>query len=130
MPANYPHCQADTSQSSGVVCPECGFILQQDADDAAFEQQTKQPRRDLRYGLAFFIPFIAGFGCVFYSSESVAGSLICGGVLGTLFLICFALASTRMSGVLGQVFGGLFLFLGLVAVVPGIVFFGCSYVFR
>lgn len=130
MPANCPHCHADTSQSSGIVCPQCGFILEQGADDPAFEGQVPPPRRDLRYGLAFFIPFVVGFGCIFYSGAGVAGGLICGAVLGTLFLICFALASTRISGVLSQAFGGLFLFLGLIAVVAGVVFFGCSYIFH
>ena len=118
MPTNCPQCSADTSQSSGIVCPACGHILQSGADDLAHEQQVKPGRRGLRLALAFLIPFVLGLATV---------GLVFGTVLGVVFLGCFALASTQTSTALGQAFYGFVLFLGLIALIASVAFASCSF---
>ena len=127
MPSTCPQCSADTSQSSGVGCPACGHILQPGADDLAHEQQVKRGSRGVRLALAFFIPFVLGLACVGSLGGPSTAGLVCGTVLGVVFLGCFALASTRTSTALGQAFGGFVLFLGLIAVIAGVIFVGCSF---
>lgn len=130
MPTPCPKCGVDTSQSSGVVCPACGHILRPGADDLAHEQQVKPGRRGLRLALAFMIPFVLGLACVASLNGPPGAGLVCGTLLGLMFLGCFALASRRASSALGQAFGGFLLFLGLLAVVAGVVFVGCGFVLR
>lgn len=135
MSTNCPQCGADTSQSSGVVCPACGDILQPGADDLAHERQVKPGRRGLRLALAFVVPFLLGFSCVAYPSGNLGAGVLgagvlCGAILGVLFLACFAAASTRTTSALGQAFGGFLLFVGLIAVVAGVMFVGCGLMYR
>ena len=120
-----PKCGAETSQSSGVVCPACGHILQPGVDDGAHASQSQSKKRFFRLALAFVIPFLAIAGCVGVSSRNPALGALCGGVVGGLFVVAFAVASTRLSNPLGQAFGALLLFLGFAAVLFVIALFGC-----
>lgn len=90
----------------------------------------KPGRRGMRLALAFFVPFVLGLACVSSLNGPPGAGLICGTVLGLMFLGCFAIASRRASSALGQAFGGFLLFLGLIAVVAGVVFVGCGFVLR
>lgn len=126
MNTNCPKCGADTTQSSGVVCPACGHILQPEADNAtAFRSKN----RSLRLALAFVIPFLAIGGCVGFSSGNPATGAFCGAVVGGVFVAAFAIASTRIANPLGQAFGALLLFLGFAAVLFGMLLFGCRVIF-
>ena len=129
MPTNCPQCNADTSQSSGVVCPACGHILQPGADDLAHAAQVRTKHRFLRLALAFVVPFVAVAACVGIFTLDPAFAVMCGGVVGGLFLVSFLIASARVSHPLGQAFATLLFFLGFAAVLLGVLRFGCHVIF-
>ena len=81
-----------------------------------------------RLVLAFGIPFLTIAGCVGFSSGNPAVGVLCGGAVGGLFVVAFAIASTRLSHPLGQAFGALLFLLGFTGVLLGVAFFGCRFI--
>ena len=82
-------------------------------------------RRWLRVALAFALPFLFIAGGVGITAGSLSLGALCGGVVGGLFVVSFAIASTGRSNPLGRWFGALLLFFGFAAVLCGLAFFGC-----
>jgi hypothetical protein len=109
MEKTCPKCRADISQSSGVVCPQCDHVLRPGADSLSLLNERKSRRRGPVLILSFVVPFMVTLLCVFSGGAPLWPALICGTVVGLVFLGSWAMASRVSQSTGGQVIvGGLF----------------------
>lgn len=125
-----PKCGIDTTQSSGVVCPECGFVIQPDADSAPLLQQAKTGRRGLGLILSFLIPSSVTALSVVASGGPPVPALVAGGIIGIFFLLAWLMAGRVSHSPAGQLIAGVLFFFGGIAIVAGVLVGGCMFALR
>jgi hypothetical protein len=115
-----PECGVDVTQSSGVVCPECGFVLQPELDSAPLLTEQKSRHKGLGRLLCFVVPagFVAVWGVA--SGANLSGAALSGAVMGALFFVAWSLAGRVANNPFGQVLMGIVFFFGGTAVVVGV----------
>ena len=124
------HCVTTAAGYSSGLRPHPPFTVGGGPRRQTHAAQVRTKHRFLRLALAFVVPFVAVAACVGIFTLDPAFAVMCGGVVGGLFLVSFLIASARVSHPLGRAFATLLLFLGLLAVVAGVVFVGCGFVLR
>lgn len=125
-----PKCRADISKSSGVVCPQCGHLLQVGADCLPLLNERRSLRRGPALILSFVIPFMATLLWGIFGGAPFWLALICGLVVGLIFLGSWSMASRVSQSTGGQIIVGLLFFLGGIAVAAGLFVSGCVFLVR
>ena len=130
MSEDCPKCGVDVSQSSGVVCPECGFVIQPGADCAPLLAQEKRRYGGMGVRLSFLIPGGMVFLLAMYGGQHFSIALLIGAVIGGLFAVAWCLAGRMANNTFGQLVVNVLLFVGVAVTLGGIFLGGCVFVIR
>lgn len=130
METTCPKCGADISKSSGVVCPQCDHVLQIGADCLPLMNERKSRRRGPALILSFAVPFMVTLLCVISGGAPFWPALICGTVVGFVFLGSWAMATRVSQSTGGQLIMGVLFFFGGIIVVGALFVGGCVFLYR